>query len=117
MKQTKILLVDDEIDIQDILSDALKIHGFDNIKTIGNGAKALELLEQEDFDLIISDFLMPEINGLELFQRSKKLLPRSPKFLMLTGMNSLELDQQEMEVMHKPFPIRDLIEKVQLITA
>lgn len=117
MNQTKILLVDDEADIQDVLLEAFETYGFTNIKAAKCGREAMQLMAHENFDLIISDFLMPEVNGLELFKQIKSTHPDSPRFLMLTGLDGQDLEHQDLEVLHKPFVFADLIEKVENITA
>jgi two-component system response regulator VicR len=62
---TTILVVDDEFLITDILVDALEEEGF-RVLTASNGRKALEVLHKEVPALVITDFMMPLMNGLEL---------------------------------------------------
>lgn len=65
---TKILIVDDEIDILDFLSYNLKKEGFD-VSTALNGKEALEIAHKTAPDLIILDIMMPEIDGIEVCRR------------------------------------------------
>jgi CheY-like chemotaxis protein len=72
--QGRILLVDDETDIMRTLQFRLQAVGFD-VATASNGAEALQRLADQPFDLILSDFMMPEMNGIEL-TRTVKANPR-----------------------------------------
>jgi CheY-like chemotaxis protein len=67
---TTILVVDDEFLITDILVDALEEEGF-RVLTASNGRKALEILGRETPALVVTDFMMPLMNGLELAQAIK----------------------------------------------
>ena len=72
--QSRILLVDDESDIVRTLQFRLQAAGFD-VVTASNGAEALQKLDDQHVDLILSDFMMPEMNGIEL-TRTIKANPR-----------------------------------------
>jgi two-component system NtrC family sensor kinase len=81
----KILLVDDEEDILVFLEDILRQAGY-GIKTATDGEKALRHLGHERFDLIISDWKMPGINGQQLYQRLLETDPESAtKMIFMTG--------------------------------
>ena len=68
---TKILIVDDEIDILDFLSYNLKKEGFD-VFTASNGKEALKIAQKINPDLIILDIMMPEIDGIEVCRRLRE---------------------------------------------
>lgn len=78
-----ILLVDDDIGFLYILKFALKTEGF-NIATATNGVEALEVLKRSNFDIMITDFNMPKMNGVELTIAVKQQLPEIP-VIMITG--------------------------------
>jgi DNA-binding NtrC family response regulator len=78
-----ILLVDDQPIILRALRRVFRSEGY-SILSAGSGEEALALLEREDCDLIISDYLMPEINGIELIGRVKEIRPGLP-CILLTG--------------------------------
>jgi len=81
--KSKILIVDDEPIIRDVLADQLHLYGY--ITGVAeSGQKALEILEKEEFDLVIADVRMPEIGGVELLQKVSNLYPDMAKIL-LTG--------------------------------
>jgi two-component system chemotaxis response regulator CheY len=67
----KILIVDDFATMRKILKNILKQIGFKNISEADDGKSALKILKKENFDLILSDWNMPEISGLELLNRVK----------------------------------------------
>ncbi len=64
---TKVLLVDDEIDILDTIQEYLEHHGYECF-TASDGFEALRLLKDTDVDVIVSDLRMPTVNGLDLIQ-------------------------------------------------
>jgi len=103
-----ILLVDDEQDVRDTLKLLLELdeHAVVEAK---NGREALEMFTQDPFDLVISDYMMPEMRGDELAANIKRLAPSQP-ILMLTG--SLEMTEgcspQVDAVLRKPFSLADL---------
>ncbi|NQU64774.1 MAG: response regulator [SAR324 cluster bacterium] len=67
-----ILVVDDFLPMRTALREALTLLKFTNIDDAENGSVALEKLEAGKFDLVISDWTMPEMNGLELLQKIKE---------------------------------------------
>lgn len=69
----KILIVDDENMVTKTLSTLLMLEGFNHVKTFNCPKKALEFLSDNDFDLIISDFIMPDMNGIEFLSEAKKI--------------------------------------------
>jgi DNA-binding response OmpR family regulator len=113
----RILLADDNRAIATVVQFVLEQAGFE-VMLACNGQEAWELLQQERFDLLITDHQMPEMSGSELCQRIREdwQLAALPIF-MLTGR---ELDPKRLreqfnltEVMSKPFSPRELIARVQ----
>ena len=84
MESGKIVVVDDEKIVTSAFKTLLMVEGFDNAEFFNNPKEALEYLKNNTPDLIISDFLMPEMNGLEFLTEAKKLYPEVSKIL-LTG--------------------------------
>jgi CheY-like chemotaxis protein len=68
----RILLVDDEPSILDVIGDTLRMDGH-RVEVTTNGASALEKIQQETFDVIVSDLKMPGMGGRELFQKLGEL--------------------------------------------
>lgn len=90
-----ILIVDDVDSIRDLVKGTLSSTGFQNITSAKDGYDALRLLKTEKIDLVICDWDMPNMNGMELLHniRSDKRLKELP-FIMLTGLgNSIEVKQ------------------------
>ena len=84
MDKGKIVVVDDEKIVTSAFSTLLKVEGFSDAHFFNNPKEALDYLKDNTPDLVISDFLMPEMNGLEFLSEVKKLYPDVSKIL-LTG--------------------------------
>ncbi|MFH1540685.1 MAG: response regulator [Elusimicrobiota bacterium] len=67
----KILVVDDQFSDRELAKDILEDHGF-SVEAASNGGEALEKLNNEQFDIVLTDFMMPGMDGLELVQRIKE---------------------------------------------
>ena len=89
MKKTKILVVDDEKEIADLLEIYLISDGFEVLKAY-NGEEGLRILEQEKVDLMLLDVMMPGIDGLEMCRRVRedKNIP-----IIIVSAKSQELDK------------------------
>ena len=84
MEKGKIVVVDDEKIVTSAFNTLLKVEGFSDAHFFNNPKNALEFLKENTPDLVISDFLMPEMNGLEFLSEVKKLHPEVSRIL-LTG--------------------------------
>ena len=71
MAKARILAVDDQLYCRGFLEDLLQQEGYD-VSTASGGEEALHLLERESFDVILTDLVMPGMDGSELVQRIKK---------------------------------------------
>lgn len=98
MAPTRILLVDDESDIVRTLQFRLQAAGYE-VLTAANGAEALEMMREEPVDLILSDFMMPEMNGIEL-TRTIKSSPRwfGTKVMLFSCNGDPEFRQRAIEL-------------------
>jgi len=116
----KILVVDDEEDIVDLISYNLEKEGFTVIKAY-DGGKALELLKTQNFGLVILDLMLPSINGLEIcriIRRTKEL--ESLPIIMLTAKTDnvdriLGLEMGADDYITKPFHVRELIARIRAV--
>jgi DNA-binding NtrC family response regulator len=111
-----ILVVDDEPAIQDILTWALSAEGY-RVATAGSGEEALARVGQEEFDIIVTDIVMPGLDGLEVLERSRVLCPRAAVIVM-TAYAALEtaiaaLRRGASDYLEKPFSVDLLKERVQ----
>ena len=84
MIKGKIVVVDDERIVTSAFKTLLKVEGFSDAHFFNSPKDALTFLKDNQPDLVISDFLMPEMNGLEFLSEVKKLYPEVSKIL-LTG--------------------------------
>lgn len=84
MKSGKIVIVDDDKIVTSALKTLLKLEGFDNAEYFNSPKDALDYLKTEQPDLILSDFMMPEMNGFEFLSEAKKLYPEV-SMILLTG--------------------------------
>ncbi|MFV0255797.1 MAG: response regulator transcription factor [Erysipelotrichaceae bacterium] len=115
----KILVVDDEKNITLIIDKVLTYNGF-LVSTCFNGREALELLEFEEFDLIILDIMMPELNGFETAEIIRKKY--STPIIMLSALSE-EYDKIKGfelgidDYLTKPFSNKELTYRVKAILA
>ncbi len=93
--QHQILVVDDDQEILTVLEEFLRSCGY-KVLVAGNGKEALDLLGQHKVDLIISDLIMPEIKGIELLERSKKMYPDTG-FIIITAYGTINLAVEAMQ--------------------
>ena len=84
-----ILVVDDDDTIRTLVSDMLNQMGLE-VSSAENGAKGMDLFLKNRFDLVITDFDMPDMNGIDLAQKIKKKSPRTSVILM-TGRQKGEI--------------------------
>ena len=117
MSMAKILVVDDEAGIREMLADALGIAGFECLVAL-DGFEAVKMLREEPVDLIITDINMPNMDGLT-FIRSLRELPayQQVPILMLTTESSPEMKNKGREAgangwLVKPFDPKRLLEVV-----
>ena len=89
MEKRKILVVDDDDYMRDSISETLKRKGYD-LGDAGDGASALEMLAKDSFDLVISDFKMPAMNGIELLEKIRKMDLEVP-FLIMTAFGTIDI--------------------------
>lgn len=82
MSLGKILYVDDDKLLTSTFSTLMKVEGFKDFVVFNNPVEALEYLKSNVVDLIISDFLMPEMNGLEFLRQAKQLYPETSMILL-----------------------------------
>jgi two-component system cell cycle response regulator CpdR len=111
----RILLAEDEDALRTYLTRALEIAGYD-VTGVDRGTDALPLLQRERFDLLLSDIVMPEMDGIELAQRCAEVSPKT-KVMFITGFAAVSLrasrEAPQARVLSKPFHLKDLVIEVQ----
>ena len=113
----RILLAEDDDAMRTYLARALDNAGY-IVDSVDRGTKAVPLLEQRDYDLLLSDIVMPEMDGIELAQRCNEISPAT-KVMFITGFAAVTLkasaEQPNARVLSKPFHLRDLVMEVERV--
>ncbi|MHA1222820.1 MAG: ATP-binding protein, partial [Candidatus Heimdallarchaeaceae archaeon] len=104
----KILLVEDEEDVREITKIMLENHGFEVI-TANNGKRALELYD-ESFDLVLTDIIMPEMNGNQLIEEIRKK-NQNASCIAMTGYSDVEIPEG-ITILHKPLTSTKLVNHI-----
>ncbi|MBY0344573.1 MAG: response regulator [Sphingomonadales bacterium] len=113
----RILLAEDEDAMRAYLERALTNAGY-TVSAVDRGTDAVPLLETGEFDLLLSDIVMPEMDGIELAQRCAEISPHT-KVMFITGFAAVSLrasrEQPAAKVLSKPFHLRDLVLEVERV--
>jgi two-component system cell cycle response regulator CpdR len=117
---TKILLAEDDNDMRRFLVKALENAGYE-VMDYDNGMSAYRRLREEPFELLLTDIVMPEMDGIELARRAAELDP-DIKIMFITGFAAVALNPdskapKDAKVLSKPFHLRDLVIEVQKMLA
>jgi CheY-like chemotaxis protein len=112
----KILIADDEEALRTFLARALSIRGHDTI-VVADGAEALDALSHQSFDLLLSDIVMPVMDGIALALKATREYPSMP-IVMMTGYVAEKKRAQDLEavvhtVVSKPFSMDDICNHVE----
>src|SRR5512139_4052030 len=115
MDDFRVLIVDDEDDFRETIIKRLKNRKI-QVEGAENGYKALELLQAQDFDVVILDVKMPGMDGIETLKEIKIKKP-DVEVIMLTGHASVESGIQGMQLgafdyVMKPVPLDELLDKM-----
>lgn len=107
----KILIIDDEKSVLDMLNVIFKKEGY-RVKKSLSAQKALELIDEEDFDLILSDIRLPQISGMELLRKVKEKKPGIP-VIMITAYGTIKQAVEAfkagaIDYIVKPFDVEEL---------
>lgn len=111
----KVLLIDDEVEFLEALSERMEIRGMD-VTTAENANAAVSAINSGDFDAIVLDLQMPDMNGIDLLKIIRKTNP-DMQVILLTGQATLEAGIQAMKLgamdfMEKPADIDALTDKI-----
>ncbi|MFZ1742579.1 MAG: response regulator [Pontixanthobacter sp.] len=118
-RSPRILLAEDEDAMRSYLTRALEKAGYE-VVAVDRGTEAVPLLEQQHFDLLLSDIVMPEMDGIELAQLCNDVSPTT-KVMFITGFAAVTLkasrEQPTAKILSKPFHLRDLVLEVDRVFA
>ncbi len=115
MEETRVLVVDDEAVIREGVKRILENSGF-QVEICASGRLALEMVQEKDFDLVITDLKMPGMGGMEVLKTIKILQPEVP-VVIITGYSTVDTAVEAMkngaiDYVAKPFTPEALLEKV-----
>ena len=113
----RILIVEDEIGILQFLQQGLEEEGY-TIETATDGEKALELLTNESFDLVLLDWMLPKLTGLEVC-KAYRLQNKTSPIIFLTAKDTVQetiegLQAGANDYIKKPFSFDELLERVKV---
>jgi two-component system, cell cycle response regulator CpdR len=116
----KIILAEDDNDMRRFLVKALQNAGYEVI-SFDNGLSAYQRLREEPFELLLTDIVMPEMDGIELARRASELDP-DIKIMFITGFAAVALNSdstaaKNAKVLSKPVHLRELVNEVQKMLA
>jgi two-component system, cell cycle response regulator CpdR len=116
---TRILLAEDEQAMREYLARALERSGYE-VVSVDRGTEAAPLLEREHFDLLLTDIVMPEMDGIELARHCSKVSPQT-QVMFITGFSGVALRAGESmpsaKILSKPFHLKDLVLEVERLFA
>ena len=116
----KILLAEDDNDMRRFLVKALENAGF-QVSPHDNGMSAYQRLREEPFEMLLTDIVMPEMDGIELARRASELDP-DIKIMFITGFAAVALHPasgapKQAKVLSKPFHLREIVAEVERMMA
>jgi len=110
----RILLAEDDRVMREYLTRALERSGY-SVAAVDRGTAAIPLLEDERFDLLLTDIVMPEMDGIELAQKASEMVP-DLRVMFITGFAAVTLkagkSMPQARILSKPFHLRDLVLEV-----
>lgn len=113
----RILLAEDDESMRIYLTRALEKSGYE-VTAVDRGTAAVPLLDRDRFDLLLTDIVMPEMDGIELAQYAGKVSPHT-RVMFITGFAAVTLRagkvSPEAKVLSKPFHLKDLVLEVDRI--
>jgi len=116
----KIILAEDDEDMRRFLARALERAGHE-VSSYPDGLQAFEQVKQETFELLLTDIVMPEMDGIELARRAAELDP-ALKIMFITGFAAVALNPdnkapKDAKILSKPFHLRELVQEVERMMA
>lgn len=113
-----ILLAEDDLSMRQFIKKALERAGH-SVVDAEDGLQALARLQEQAFDLLLTDIVMPGLDGIELAQKASAQRP-SIKVMFITGFAAVAMDAkksqpQSAKVLSKPFHLNDLVKQVDVL--
>ncbi|MGA9120892.1 MAG: response regulator [Bacteroidota bacterium] len=116
----RLLYADDEEPLRELVKSHLSLEGFD-VETVSDGKEAVEMLDKQQFDLVLLDLRMPRMDGFAVLQYLTKR-QNPPPVIMLTGVDDLAVASQCIKLgaadyLTKPYNFHELIDSVERVLA
>ena len=117
-KKHRLLIVDDELDLRELLSEILGSEGYDTV-TASDGDEAIRILGNESFDAALLDILMPTISGFDVLEHITRNHPGT-RSIMVTGNTNLESaiaakKQGAVEFISKPYKLETILSTLERV--
>ncbi|HAF07212.1 MAG: Multi-sensor hybrid histidine kinase [candidate division TA06 bacterium 32_111] len=111
----KVLVVEDEKILREVIEQILTNNGYDVTLAV-NGEQGLKYFKEKDYDLVVTDLIMPKMNGITLYEEMKKLKDNFKIILMSgyskNGFENLDFPNRELPFINKPFRSHDFLKLV-----
>jgi len=109
---SKILVVDDESLMREFIAESLTFHDYE-VDSTENGAKALEFMNNETYDLILTDYKMPKVTGMDVLRKAREKMPDC-KVVIMTAYGTIENAVEAMKLgafdyITKPFGVEEIL--------
>jgi two-component system cell cycle response regulator CpdR len=117
----KILLAEDDSAMREFIAKTLRNAGHD-VESCENGARAFDEINSDNvYDLLLTDIVMPGMDGIELSQKASDKHPNM-KVMFITGFAAVAMDQkgmqkQDTKILSKPFHLKELVDEVNKLLA
>jgi DNA-binding response OmpR family regulator len=117
-EKVKLLVVEDEDSLRTLLTSELESRGFE-VQEADGGNIALEALDKNQFDLVLLDIRLPDIDGMEVLKSIRKN-GRAEKVIMLTGVDELKIAKESLssganDFMTKPYNFKNLLNCIERV--
>lgn len=113
-RDLNILIVDDQAEVGEVIKEMIMALGNIKASLALNSGMAFDMMKKESYDLIITDMVMPKINGVELIRMAKKIYPNS-KYVIMTGYvkdDEYIKDNAADYILNKPFTLEEIQEMI-----
>ncbi|MGD2185431.1 MAG: response regulator [Desulfobacterales bacterium] len=111
----KVLIVDDEKDFLDIITERIRLRGMD-VSTATSAEDALNLIEEESYDVVIMDYMMPALDGFKALKLMKAKQPEMQIILLTANVPDEKHIEAKasgaLDVIEKPPDLKNLIRKI-----
>ncbi len=115
-KNTVVLIVDDEPDILELMEEEFRYCGYTTL-TATSGNEAITILEKNHIDIVVSDYKMPNGNGMVVLDFVNKITKNKPLFYFVSGQADVSIEDAikagAKKFFTKPFDLDDLIQQIE----